>query len=409
MPRFACHLHRLALAALPAAALAFAAPAPQAAAEEVKVGVVLTYSGGAAQFGEQITRGMELYMQEHPDAFGGHDVVLVKRDSKRPGGDIAKNAVQELITREDVDILAGFVFSPNAIASAPLATQGKVPMIVMNAGTAWIPALSPYIARVSFSMWHTGYPMGQYAAQKLGCKTAAVGYTDYPPGKDSLDAFQMGFEKAGGKIVEAVPMGGPAEVPDFTPFFQRVRDAKPDCFYVFVPSGNHAAAVAKTFAVTGMKGDGIKLLGPGDITQDTQLQTMGEDAVGMMTMHHYAADYETPENKAFVAAWKKAYGAESTPDFMAVAGWDGMAAIAHAIKAQDGDVTADGTMDALKGWTFASPRGPIMIDPETRDIVHDENVHELVMQDGKLRVKVIDTIKQVKDPCKELKVGKCGE
>lgn len=400
---------RPALAALPAALLALAGPAPQAAAAEVKVGVVLTYSGGAAQFGEQIGRGMELYMQEHPEAFGGPEVVLVKRDAKRPSGDIAKNAVQELITREDVDILAGFVFSPDAIASAPLASQGKVPMIVMNAGTAWIPALSPYIARVSFSMWQTGYPMGQYAAGKLGCGTAAIGYTDYPPGKDSLEAFRMGFEAAGGRVVEALPMGGPAEVPDFTPFFQRVRDAKADCFYVFVPSGNHAAAVARTFADSGMKADGIRLLGPGDITQDTQLQTMGEAAEGMITMHHYAADYDTPENRAFVEAWHRAYGPDSTPDFMAVAGWDGMAAIAHAIAAQDGAVTADGTMAALKGWTFASPRGPITIDPETRDIVHDEHVHELVMQDGRLRVKVLDTIPQVKDPCKELKVGRCGE
>ncbi len=408
-------LRRLARGVLPATVLAaslaggLAAGSTGAQATEVKVGVVLTFSGGAAQFGEQIVQGMELYMKEHPEAFGDNTVTLVKRDSKRPGGDIAKNAVQELITREGVDILAGFVFSPNAIASAPLATQGKVPMIVMNAGTAWIPALSPYIARVSFSMWQTGYPMGQYAANKLGCKTAAVGYTDYPPGKDSLDAFQMGFEKAGGKLVEAVPMGGPQEVPDFTPFFQRVRDAKPDCFYVFVPSGNHAAAVVKTFAVTGMKGDGVKLIGPGDITQDTQLQGMGDDAVGLVTMHHYAADYDTPENLAFVKAWKAAYGADSIPDFMAVAGWDGMAAIAHAVKAQNGEMSADGTMAALKGWTFASPRGPIMIDPDTRDIVHDEHIHEIVKDGDRLKVKVTDTIPQVKDPCKELKVGKCGE
>lgn len=383
-------------------------PAPANAAE-VKIGVVLTYSGGAAQFGEQIDRGMELFINTHPEAFGGHTVKLIKRDSKRPGGDIAKNAVQELITREGVDILAGFVFSPNAMASAPLATQGKVPMIIMNAGTAWIPSLSPYIARVSFTMWHAAYPLGKYAVNELGCKTAAAGYTDYPPGKDSRNAFKTGLEEAGGSLIEDIPMGGPREVPDFTPFFQRVKNAKPDCFFVFVPAGNHASAVVKTFAALGMADAGIKLIGPGDITQDTKLQGMGADAVGMITMHHYAASYDNPQNKEFVAAWKAAYGADTTPDFMAVGGWDGMAAIAHAITAQNGDVSAEGTMAALAGWTFASPRGSITIDAETRDIIMDVNVHKVVDNNGQLMIDVLATVPQVKDACKELKIGKCGQ
>jgi len=390
-----------------AAAAAMLAPAA-ALAKTVKVGVVLTFSGGAAQFGDLIEKGMKLYMKEHPDAFGDNTVELINRDSKNPGGAVAKTVVQELITREGVQMLAGFVFSPNAMASAPLVTQAKVPMIVMNAGTAWITNLSPYIARLSFTMWQTAYPMGIYAHDKLGCKTAAVGYTDYPPGKDSLAGFKMGFEKAGGKLVDAVPMGGPREVPDFTPFLQRVKDAKPDCFYVFVPSGNHAAAVVKTYGDLGMADAGTKLIGPGDLTPDTELQGMGNAATGLTIMHHYSADYDTPANNAFVKAWKAAYGASTTPDFMAVAGWDGMAAIAHAIKVQNGDVTAEGTMKALQGWKFDSPRGPIMIDPETRDIIQDEHVEEIVSEGGKLKVKVIDTIPQVKDPCKELKIGKCG-
>jgi branched-chain amino acid transport system substrate-binding protein len=381
--------------------------ASQAAAETVKIGVVLPYSGGAAQFGEQIDRGMNLFIKLNKDAFGGNEIELIKRDSKRPGGDIAKNAVQELITREKVNLLTGFVFSPNAMASAPLVTQGKVPMVIMNAGTAWIPSLSPYIARVSFTMWHAGYPMGGYAFNKLSCKTAAIGYTDYPPGKDSRNAFTTGFEKAGGKVLEAIPMGGPREVPDFTPFFQRVKNAKPDCFYVFVPAGNHSVAVVKTYASLGMRAEGIKLIGPGDITQDTKLQDMPKEAAGMITVHHYSADYKTPKNLAFVKAWKEAYGAETTPDFMGVAGFDGMAAIAHAITAQNGKVTAEGTMKALSGWTYDSPRGKITIDPETRDIIQDSNVHKVVAKDGKLMIEVIDTIPQVKDPCKANKIGKC--
>lgn len=377
-------------------------------AADVKVGVVLTFSGGAAQFGQQISRGMELYMKQHA-ADLGHNVELIKRDSKRPGGDIAKTAVQELITREKVDILAGFVFSPNAIASAPLVTQGKVPMVIMNAGTAWIPNLSPYIARVSFTMWQSGYPMGDYAKSTLGCSSAASGYTDYPPGKDSINAFRTGFEKVGGKVVDEIPMGGPREVPDFTPFFQRVKDAKPDCFYVFVPAGNHTTAVVKTFADLGMGDAGIKLIGPGDLTQDTKLQDMGDNAVGMITMHHYSADYDTPENQAFVKAWKAEYGDDTTPDFMGVAGWDGMAAIFHVIKTLDGNIDADAAMEALKGWKYDSPRGPIMIDPDTRDIVHDVHIHEVVKSGDRLAIKVLGVIPQVKDPCKELQIGKCAQ
>lgn len=378
-------------------------------AATVKVGVVMTYSGGGAEFAQQIDRGMQLYVQQHAADLGAHQIELIKRDAKLPDGATAKTAVQELITRDRVQLLTGFIYSPNAIASAPLVTQGKVPMVIMNAGTAWIPNLSPYIARVSFSMWQSGYPMGTYAKETLGCATAAAGYTDYPPGKDSLAAFQTGYEQAGGKLIDTVPMGGPREVPDFTPFFQRIKDAKPDCLYVFVPAGNHATAVVKTFADLGMAAAGIRLIGPGDITQDTKLQSMGDAAVGMITMHHYAADYATPTNKAFVAAWKAAYGADSTPDFMGVAGWDGMAAIFHIIKTLDGKITAAGAMDALKGWTFDSPRGPIMIDPDTRDIVQDEHVHEVVKEGDRLAIKVIGTIPQVKDPCKALRIDKCGQ
>ena len=378
-------------------------------AATVRVGVVLTYSGGAAAFGQQIDRGMNLYLKHHPDELGSHELELIKRDSKRPGGDVAKTAVQELITREKVDLLAGFVFSPNAIASAPLATQGKVPMIIMNAGTAWIPKLSPYIARVSFTMWQAGYPLGGYAKNTLECATAAVGYTDYPPGKDSLAAFQTGFESAGGKLIDAVPMGGPREVPDFTPFFQRIKDAAPDCFYVFVPAGSHTTAVVKTFTDLAMADAGIRLIGPGDALPITRLQEVGDDAAGIVTLFHYSPDYDTPANREFVAAWKAEYGEDSTPDFMGVAGWDGMAAIYHVINTLDGDIDADAAMAALAGWTFDSPRGPIMIDAQTRDIVHDEHVHEVVKEGDRMMMKVLETIPQVADPCKALQIGKCGE
>ena len=392
--------------ALGAAAMLIAAPAH---AKTVKVGVVLTYSGGAAQFGDQIQKGMDLYAKLHAGQLGGHKIELIKRDSKRPGGDIAKRAVQELITRDKIDILTGLVFSPNAMAIAPLVNESKTPVIIMNAGTAFITTMSPYFARVSFTMWQSGYVMGEYAAKTLCYKTAAAGFTDYPPGKDSVRAFTMGFEAAGGKVLASIPMGGPREVPDFTPFFQQVKDKKPDAFYVFVPAGNHAAAVVKTYTALGMKAAGTALIGPGDINPDTQLQGMGDGAVGLITVLHYAADDPRPENQAFVKAWKEAYGPDTTPDFMGVQGYDGMAAIYEVITKLDGDITGDKAIEVLKGWKFNSPRGPIMIDPVTRDIIHNEYVHEVVKKDGRLVKVILEMIPQVKDQCKELGIGRCKQ
>lgn len=393
-------------AALLAAALSFPATA---AADTIKVGVVLPFSGAAAEEARQIDRGMELYIKLHAKEIAPHKIELIKRDSKHPGGEVAKVATRELVTREKVQILTGYTYSPNAIASASIASQAKVPMILVNAATAWIPSLSPYIARVSWTMWQSAYPLGTYAAKKLGCETAAIGYTDFPPGKDARNAFKMAFEKAGGKVVDTIPMGGPREVPDYTPFYQRVRNTKANCFFVFVPGGAHAAAAAKTFKRLGMDKAGIKLIATGDVTQDTRLADMGDAAVGMITVHHYSAFYDTPANKAFVAEWKKAYGPDSLPDFFAVQGYDSMAAVFHIVKKLGGRIDGKKAMAALAGWRFQSPRGKVTIDENTRDIVQDQNVHEVVKDGDKIVIKVIDTFPQMKDPCKELKVGRCGK
>jgi branched-chain amino acid transport system substrate-binding protein len=397
----------------PARVLAVAALAAfsiGATAQTVKLGVVLPYTGVGAEFGQQVDRGMQMFMKLNPNAFGPYKIEIVKRDSKTPSGAEAKVAVQELVAQEKVDLLTGFIYSPDAIASAPLLTEAKRPAVIMNAGTAWITNLSPMISRVSFSMWHAGHAMGEAAVKLVKAKTAVVGYTDFPPGKDSLDAFKRGFESSGGKVIDEIPMGGPGQVPDFTPFFQRAKDKKPDVFFVFVPAGDHAAAVVKTYGALGMRAAGIKLVGPGDITQDIKLQAMGDNAVGMITIHHYNADLENAANKRLVAAWKKEYGPNSTPDFMGVQGYDGMAAIAHVVTTLKGKVDPDGAMNALKGWKFAdSPRGPIMIDPATRDIVMNEYLSEIIKKDGRLYQKNIGVITAVKDMCKELKEGRCKQ
>jgi len=381
-----------------------------AQAADVKIGVVLPFSGANADLGHQIDKAFDLYVKLHAKDIAPHKVTIVKRDECPPTGAVAKTVTTELITNDKVQLVTGFVFSPSAIALAPTITQAKVPMVIANAGTAWITNLSPYVVRLSFSMWHPAFPMGAYAHDKVGCKTAAVAYTDFPPGKDSVEAFTKGFEKAGGKIALSIPMGSPVQVPDFTPFFQRIKDAKPDCMYVFIPSGAHATGVMKAYGELGLRKAGVKLIGPMDLIPDNKLQDMGDAAIGTIVMGHYAVDLANAQNKAFNEEWHKAYGKDSYPDFMSAAGWDTMHAIFDTIKKLNGDL-ADGAkvVEAMKGWSAEGPRGHVMIDPATRDIVQDEHAMEVYRKpDGKLGEKILGTTKAVKDECKELKLGRCG-
>jgi len=252
--------------------------------------------------------------------------------------------------------------------------------------------------------------MGAFAHDKIGCKTAAMAYTDFPPGKDSTEAFKTGFEKAGGKVTLSIPMGSPVQVPDFTPFFQRIKDAHPDCMYVFIPSGAHATGVMKAYGELGMRKAGVKLIGPMDLVPDNKLQDMGDAAIGTIVMGHYAVDLDNAANKAFNAEWHKAYGPNSYPDFMSAAAWDSMHAIFDTIKKLKGNLSdGDKVVAALKGWSTDGPRGHVMIDPATRDVVEDEHAMEVYRKpDGKLGVKILGTTKQVKDECKVLKLGRCA-
>jgi branched-chain amino acid transport system substrate-binding protein len=236
-----------------------------------------------------------------------------------------------------------------------------------------------------------------------------VGYTDFAPGRDVLAAFKLGTEKAGGKLKDEIPMGGPAQVPDFTPFLQRMKDHKPDCTYIFTPAAAFNAPLARTYRDLGMAAAGIRFLGTGDITQDSTLPLLGEAALGWITAGHYTADLDTPENRKFLAAWTAEYGDKVRPDFFTVQGWDAMAAIVHLVKTLDGKIDGDKAMAALKSWKFASPRGPISIDPATRDIVQNIYVQKVVRKGGRVGMEVIDTIANVKDPCKELAVGRCAQ
>jgi branched-chain amino acid transport system substrate-binding protein len=373
-------------------------------AQTVKVGVINTYSGPLAAAGEQIERGIKLYTRLHEkDLPPGVTIELIKRDDTGPNPEVAKRLAQELITRDKVQLLTGVIWTPNALAMAPLVTEAKVPFVIMNAGTAMITTKSPYIVRMSFTLWQSSYPLGDWAA-KHGLKNVYTLVSDFGPGIDAETAFTKSFTAGGGTIAGAVRM--PVTTPDFVPFVQRAKDAKPDAVFCFVPAAKEATSFMKAFGDLGLGAAGIKLIGPGDLTTDEELPGMGDPAVGTITMHHYSAAGDRPNNKAFVAAYKAEFGASQEPGFVAADAYDGMAAIYHVVIEQSGKIDPDRTMDLLKGWRYDSPRGPIMIDPETRDIVQNEYLRRVDKIDGKLRNTEIETFSMIKDPWKELNKGK---
>ncbi len=384
-----------------AAFAAFAVAASAASAQTIKIGFITSYSGLNGNLGPYMERAVRLYIKEHQKELPpGVKIELITRDDTGPNPDKAKQLAQELIVRDKVNLLAGVIFTPNALAIAPLATEAKVPFVVMNAGTAVITTKSPYIARTSFTLWQSSYPLGKWAASKF--KTAYTLVSDFGPGWDAEEAFAKGFEAGGGKVLDKVRV--PLQNPDWAAYMQRVKDAKPGALMVFIPAGKTATAVAKNFNDLGLKQAGIKLIGPGDITTEEELPNMGDVAIGVTTVFHYSESATRPANKAFVAAWKKEYGQNEIPNFLSVGSWDGTAMIFEAIKEQKGKLDPDRTMEIFKHWKNPnSPRGPISIDPETRDIIQPEYLREVRKVNGRLENVELETLsKAEKDPWKEL-------
>ena len=377
-------------------AMAVAVPA---SAQTVKIGLINTYSGPMASNGDQIEKAINLFMKLGQCKLPpGVNLEIIKRDDTGINPETAKRLAQELIVRDKVQMITGVVWTPNALSIAPLGTEAKVPFIIMNAGTAMITERSPYIARTSFTLWQSSYPMGTWAAKRF--KTAYVAVADFGPGHDAQEAFTRAFTAAGGKVIGTVRMPPPTS--DFAPFLQRVKDAKPDTLFVFVPAGKSATAFMKGFGDLGLGQAGIKLIGPGDIVTDEELPNMGDVPSGVMTMFHYSAAGDRPANKSFVAAYQKEYGPNAWPNFISVGAWDGMQAICDVVRAQGGKVDADKTMLLLRGWKNPnSPRGPIEIDPRTRDIVQNEYVRETKRVGGIMKNVELETFPMVKDPWKE--------
>ena len=383
--------------ALAAAPLMIGLAAVPADAQTVRVGFVNSTSGPSASIGEQMDRAVRLYMQQNEAALAPIRIEIIRRDDTGPNPEVARRLTQELITRDRVQLLTGYIYTPNAMAIAPLINEARVPAIIMNAGTSAIVRQSQMFARVSFTMWQSAYPLGQWTSRQQNARRSYTLVSDYAPGHDSEQAFIRGFTEGGGQNVASVRM--PMNTVDFAPFLQRVRDERPDALFIFVPAGVVARGIMKAYADLGLAQAGIRLVGQGDITPDEELPNMTDVPTGIITMHHYSAAGDRPANRAFVEAWRRAYGANSTPSFYSVGAWDAMAAIFHVIREQRGQIDPDRTMQLLRGWQNPdSPRGPIRIDPETRDIIQNEYLRSLDRVDGRLINREIETIPMVSDP-----------
>jgi branched-chain amino acid transport system substrate-binding protein len=363
----------------------------------VKIAVIAEFSGPFADYGAQILGGMKAYLKQNGEVFGGKKIEIVVKDTTGAAPDIAKRLAQEVITRDQVDILAGFGLTPNALAVAPVSAEAKKPMVIMNAATSVITTRSPYIVRLSHTLPQDTQPIAQWAA-KNGVKRVFTLVSDFGPGVDAETTFIKAFKAANGEIVDSVRT--PLQNPDFAPFLQRIKDTRPEAIFVFLPPGSQTIAFIKGYEERGLKQAGIRIIATGDLTDDGVLQAMGDPTLGLITSFHYSAAHDSPENKAFLKAYTETNGTKLRPNFMACAGYDGMAAIAEALKKTGGSTDPDRFVSAIKGMKLMSPRGPIMVDPETRDIVQTVYIRRVEKIDGILYNVEFDKFPDVKDPGK---------
>jgi branched-chain amino acid transport system substrate-binding protein len=389
--RFATTRRRF-LGALAATAAVVSGPRLAWAADPLKIGLILPLTGPFASTGRQVEAACRLYIARNGDTVAGRKVeLIVKDDAGSP--ETTKRIAQELIVQDKVNVLAGFGLTPLAMATAPIATEAKVPMIVMAAATAVITTRSPFIVRSSFTLPQATGPIAEWAL-KNGIKRVVTLCTDYGPGNDAEKTFVKRFTEGGGTVVESIR--SPLQNPDFAPFLQRVKDDKPDALFVFVPSGQ-GTAVMKQFADRGLGAAGIKLIGTGDVVDDDILDAIGAPAVGVITSFHYSAAHPSAENKAYVEAFMKANNG-MRPNFMSVGGYDGMHLIYEAVKKTGGSSDGEKLVEAMKGMSWTSPRGPMSIDPATRDVVQTIYIRKVEAKDGHFWSMEFDKMDNVKDP-----------
>jgi branched-chain amino acid transport system substrate-binding protein len=375
-------------------AAVFATATPSSAQDTVKVGMLVPMTGPFASTGKQLVAGARLYMQLNGDVVAGKKIQLVVKDDTG-NADVTKRIAQELVVNDKVAFLAGFGLTPGALATAPIATEAKVPQVVMMAATSVITERSPYIVRTSFSVPQTTVPLANWAAEN-GIKKVVTVVSDFAPGIDVETAFKRRFEALGGQVVASLRV--PLANPDFAPFLQRVAEAKPDALLAFVPAGV-GPAFMRQFVERGLDKSGIKFIAEGSVTEDDILNQIGDAALGIITSHHYSAAHDSPENKSFVAEFKKANGG-LRPNMMAVQSYDGMHMIYQALKKTNGSTDGAAVVDAMKGLSWVSPRGPVTVDPDTREMVQNIYIRRVERVGGELYNIEFATIPSFKDPSK---------
>ncbi len=363
------------------------------AADPLKVGLILPMSGPFASTGKQIEAAVKLYIAQNGATVAGRPVQIIVKDDGGVSPDVTKRLAQELVSRDKVQVLAGFGLTPLAFAAAPVATQAKVPMIVMAAATSVIPQRSPYIVRTGFTLAQVTAPMAQWAA-KNKIRTVVTLVSDYGPGLDAEKVFVKGFTEGGGKVVETIR--APLRNPDYAPFLAKVRDLKPDALFVFVPSGE-GAAVLKQFTERGLAAAGVRLICTGDVLDDDLMASIGPAAAGVVSSHHYSAAHPSAENKAYVDAFQKA-NKGMRPNFHSVGAHDGMHLLYQALKKTGGDSNGDKLLAAMKGMAWTSVRGPVSIDAATRDIVQTVYIRKAEQVGGGYYNVEFDQVDKVRDP-----------
>jgi branched-chain amino acid transport system substrate-binding protein len=388
-------MHRRHVLLAAAAVAALSLPQAASAQDTIKIGIVQSLTGQLTAVGKQIMGGIKLYQQQHGTTVAGKKIeVIVKDDTTVP--DVARRLAQELIVNDKVHVL-GTGITPATFAIAPLATQAKIPGVIMVSGTSSATERSPYMVRTSFTLGQQSGIIGEWAL-KNGSKKVVIVQSDWAPGAEATSVFSDAFTKGGGQIVETLKV--PLANPDFSPFLQRARDSNPDTLFVFIPAGQ-AGLFVKQFVDRGLDKAGIKLIGPGDVTDDDDLPNMGDGIIGTVTAGHYSAYHQSPTNKAYVEGFKKLNGIR--PNFISLGGYDGMHLIYEALKKTNGNPDGDGLIAAMKGMKWESPRGPISIDPETRDIIQNVYVRKVEKKEGELYNVEFATFEAVKDPIKAAK------
>jgi branched-chain amino acid transport system substrate-binding protein len=381
-----------------ALAVAMSLVAGTAAAQQtIKIGVILPYTGQFADGARQMDDAIKLYVQQKGDTVAGHKIEFVRKDTGGIAPDVAKRLAQELVVRDKVDILAGFLLTPNAMAAGDVSAEAKKFMVVMNAATSVITTKSPYMARTSLTTPQLNESLGSWAVKKGGIKKIYTMVSDYGPGHDAEQAFQAAFKAAGGEVIGSVRF--PTQNPDFSAFVQRAKDMNPEAIYIWVPGGAQPAALGKALAERGIDAQKTKVLGQLELAAEEARKAMGDVAVGIITSSHYDANHDSALNRDFVKAYTALAG--RTPNFFATGGYDGMHLIYESLKKTGGKSDGESLIAAAKGMKWESPRGPVAIDPETRDIVQTVYIQRVQKVGGELKNVEFDKIENVKDPVKE--------